>query len=205
MIRAAFFAILSLSVFVGCAQKEPTKTEPTVIKANAKAKPLPMVEMLADFGIEKWEGNRSVDTVVVHTAHSVEGEPYEPKNVYNIFKKYSVTSHYLIGRDGVIYKLADENDLAHHAGVSKMADGRESVNRFSIGIELINSKIDYPTRAQYIALAKLINDIKTRYDIKFIVGHKDIAPTRKSDPWNFDFNELAILLETQKHDKEATK
>lgn len=203
MIRTAFFALLSVSMFVGCAEK--AKISPQKKTVTQKANTLSTVEMLADFGIEKWEGNRSVDTVVVHTAHSVEGEPYEPKNVYNIFKKYNVTSHYLIARDGVIYRLADENDLAHHAGKSKMSDGREGVNAFSIGIELINSKIDYPTKAQYTALAKLINDIKTRHKIEHIVGHKDIAPTRKSDPWNFDFNELAMLLETQKHAKEATK
>jgi N-acetyl-anhydromuramyl-L-alanine amidase AmpD len=167
-----------------------------VIKQTKEAKSgLVIVDMLADFGIEKWEGNRSVDTVVVHTAYSLEGEPYDPKNVYNIFKKYNVTSHYLIGRDGVIYRLADENDLAHHAGKSKMADGREGVNAFSIGIELINSQTDYPTKAQYTALAKLIKDIKRRHKIEHIVGHKDIAPTRKSDPWNFDFNGLAKLLE----------
>lgn len=205
MIRTAFFAILSVLMFVGCSQKEPIKAEPIIKKTELKAKPLSIVDMPADFGIEKWEGNRSVDTVVVHTANAEFGEPYIPQNVYDTFKKYHVTSHYLIGRDGVIYKLADENDLAHHAGKSKMADGREGVNAFSIGIELINSKIDYPTKAQYTALAKLINDIKTRHEIKFIVGHKDIAPTRKSDPWNFDFNELAMLLEAQKHAKEAIK
>ncbi|MGE4399641.1 MAG: N-acetylmuramoyl-L-alanine amidase [Campylobacterales bacterium] len=203
MIRATFFALLSVSMFIGCAEK--ANITPQAKTVAQKANTLPVVEMPADFGIEKWEGNRSVDTVVVHTAHSVEGEPYEPKNVYNIFKKYNVTSHYLIDRDGVIYRLASENDLAHHAGKSKMADGREGVNAFSIGIELINSKIDYPTKAQYTALVKLINDIKTRHKIEHIVGHKDIAPTRKTDPWNFDFNELAMLLENQKHAKEATK
>lgn len=203
--KTLFFSFFALLLLVGCSSKQEIAQRPVLKQAGETKPTIVIVDMLADFGIEKWEGNRSVDTIVVHTAHSVEGEPYEPKNVYNIFKKYNVTSHYLIGRDGIIYRLADENDLAHHAGKSKMADGREGVNAFSIGIELINSKIDYPTKAQYTALAKLINDIKTRHKIEHIVGHKDIAPTRKTDPWNFDFNELAMLLENQKHAKEATK
>jgi N-acetyl-anhydromuramyl-L-alanine amidase AmpD len=87
-----------------------------------------------------------------------------------------------------------------------MADGREGVNRFSIGVELINSTIDLPTNAQYDSLSKLIIDIKTRHNIRYVVGHSDIAPDRKSDPWNFDFNKLLTLLEKQtgyaKKDKE---
>ena len=161
--------------------------------------------MPADFGVEKWDGTRNIDTIVVHTAYSVDGEPYDPKNVYNIFKKYNVSPHYMIGRDGTIYKMVDENNLAHHAGVSKMPDGRDSVNRFSIGIELINSKTDSPTTEQYISLARLIDDIKTRHKIEHIVGHKDIAPNRKSDPWNFDFGKLTLLLTNQQHAKDTVK
>ncbi len=205
MIKVAFFAILSLFMFAGCSQREPVKTEYAVAKTHIDVKPLKIVQMPADFGFERWDGIRAIDTIVVHTAYSPEAEPYEPKNVYNIFKKYNVSPHYMIARDGTIYKMADENDLAHHAGKSRMKDGRESVNAFSIGIELINSKIDYPTIEQYKALAQLIKDIKTRHKIEHIVGHKDIAPTRKSDPWNFDFNLLAQLLENQKHAKEAAK
>ncbi len=202
--RTLLFSIFVLGFFAGCATDEQPAT-PIVQKANERAK-LATVEMSATFGIEKWDGVRMVDTVVVHTAHSEEGEPYEPKNVYNIFKRYNVTPHYMIGRDGTIYKMADENDLAHHAGISRMKDGRESVNRFSIGVELINSKTDYPTRAQYVSLARLIQDIKTRYDIKYIVGHSEIAPQRKSDPWNFDFGILASMLSTDdKHAKGETK
>lgn len=205
MIRAAFFSLLTLAMFVGCAQKEPTKIEQTIIKANSKAKPLPMVEMLADFGIAKSDGVRAVDTIVVHTAYSPEGEAYDPKNLYKTFKKYSVSPHYMIGRDGTIYKMADENDIAYHAGKSRMEDGREGVNAFSIGVELINSVTDYPTRAQYISLANLIEEIKERHKIEHVVGHKDIAPMRKSDPWNFDFDRLAMMLQKDKHARDSAQ
>jgi AmpD protein len=87
-----------------------------------------------------------------------------------------------------------------------MPGGREGVNRFSIGIELVNSLNTTPSDAQYTALSALIRDIATRHQIVYILGHKDIAPLRKTDPWNFDFNKLLTLLEKQtgyaKKDKE---
>ena len=199
MIRICF-AVLAALILAGCSAKEgliAVKKSAEQSSRNLSAKSIPFIDMPADFGIEKVEGKREIDTVVVHTAYSLEGEPYNPQNLYNVFKRYNVSPHYMIDRNGTIYRLANENDLAHHAGKSKMADGREGVNRFSIGVELINSTIDIPTNAQYDSLSKLITDIKARYDIKHIVGHSDIAPDRKTDPWNFDFNKLLTLLERQ--------
>lgn len=202
--RTLLLLCISLLFFAGCGVKQ--EAVPQTVLQQPKKESLATVEMLADFGIEKNESVRAVDTVVVHTAYSLEGEPYEPKNLYNVFKKYSVSPHYMIGRDGTIYKMANENDLAHHAGKSRMKDGREGVNAFSIGVELINSKTDYPTTAQYISLANLIIDIKTRHKIEHIVGHSEIAPERKSDPWNFDFAALyAMIAADTKHAKRDTK
>lgn len=204
MMKTLLLFAVSLLFFAGCGVKQ--EAVPQAVLQQPKKESLATVEMLADFGIEKNESVRVVDTVVVHTAYSLEGEPYEPKNLYNVFKKYSVSPHYMIGRDGTIYKMADENDLAHHAGKSRMKDGREGVNAFSIGVELINSKTDYPTTAQYISLANLIIDIKTRYKIEHIVGHSEIAPERKSDPWNFDFATLyAMIAADTKHARGETK
>ena len=199
MIRL-LLAALAAFILSGCSAKEGliAQKSHTVYEAQKTIRTtLPMAQMLADFGVEKSEGKREVDTVVVHTAYSLEGEAYNPQNLYNVFKRYNVSPHYMIDRNGTIYRMADENDLAHHAGKSKMADGREGVNRFSIGVELINSTIDLPTNAQYDSLSKLIIDIKTRHNIRYVVGHSDIAPDRKSDPWNFDFNKLLTLLEKQ--------
>jgi len=64
------------------------------------------------------------------------------------------------------------------------------VNGFSIGIELINTKKAEFTEAQYAALQKLIDRIKSEHKIKYVLGHNQIAPGRKDDPWNFDWDEL---------------
>ncbi|GGY06490.1 N-acetylmuramoyl-L-alanine amidase [Paludibacterium paludis] len=91
-----------------------------------------------------------------------------------------------------IFNLVDEADRAWHAGVSHWA-GRDNLNDTSIGIEIVNlarderGSITFPDyEDEQIALLKdLLGNILMRYpDIspKNIVGHADIAYTRKSDP-----------------------
>jgi N-acetyl-anhydromuramyl-L-alanine amidase AmpD len=198
------FKALILIFFVGCQEKEllpPELLKPTEITA-AEPQKLKIIDKNISRGYEV-NSSRYVDTIVVHTAHNVEfaGDPYGIDELVRVFEKYNVASHYVIGRDGTIYRLVDESLVAKHAGKSLMKDGREGVNLFSIGVELINSKTDYPTTAQYNALATLIKDIKSRFSIQYIVGHKDIAPTRKSDPWNFDFERLHTLLKDKIENK----
>ena len=71
-----------------------------------------------------------------------------------------------------------------------MPDGRKDVNDFSIGIEIMNKEDTQFTKAQYEAVNDLIASLKNKYAIKNVVGHGDIAPTRKTDPWNFDWKKL---------------
>lgn len=87
--------------------------------------------------------------------------------------------------------------MAWHAGESKMPfsdDRRCSVNHFSLGIELLATQHSGLEQAQYQSLALLIIDITSRHNISAIVGHRQIAPARKTDPWQFDADRLAALL-----------
>ena len=103
-------------------------------------------------------------------------------------EKAEVSCHYLITKSGELYQLVDEKNRAWHAGISSWA-GRENVNDFSIGIELENKGHEFGytpfPKTQMDALVALVADIKTRHNIKHIVGHSDIAPTRKQDPGEF--------------------
>ena len=47
------------------------------------------------------------------------------------------SAHYVIDRDGTIVRMVHETKKAYHAGKSDW-QGRKDVNRFSIGIELVN-------------------------------------------------------------------
>jgi len=101
-----------------------------------------------------------------------------------------VSAHYLIDEDGTIHRLVAEDKRAWHAGQSHWR-GITDVNSASIGIELVNPGHEFGYRefapAQIEALIPLLAEIKDRYEITRgnIVGHSDIAPTRKQDPGEF--------------------
>ena len=110
-----------------------------------------------------------------------------------------VSSHYLVSaRQGdapaKVYQLVDENRRAYHAGVSSWK-GATALNASSIGIEIVNlggrrgvngvglNFQDFDPE-QMDRVVELVKDIVTRHQIKpdRILGHSDIAPTRKNDP-----------------------
>ncbi len=94
-----------------------------------------------------------------------------------------VSSHYLIGRDGRIVQLVDENARAWHAGKSWWG-GHTDINSASLGIELDNNGHEPFADAQIDALLALLMDVRQRYNIPAanFIGHADVAPTRKDDP-----------------------
>ena len=110
-----------------------------------------------------------------------------------------VSAHYLIDEDGAIHRLVSEDKRAWHAGQSHWR-GITDINSASIGIELVNPGHEFGYRefapAQIEALIPLLAEIKDRYEITRgnIVGHSDIAPTRKQDPGElFPWAQLARL------------
>lgn len=104
-----------------------------------------------------------------------------------------VSSHYLVGEDGTIYRLVAENKSAWHAGAS-FWDGKTNLNAHTIGIEIDNPG-DCPfSQAQMDAVTALCRWILSRHNIKprNVIGHADLAPGRKPDPgWFFDWKGLA--------------
>ena len=95
----------------------------------------------------------------------------------------AVSAHYLIGRDGLIYRLVDESKRAWHAGASFWG-GQTDLNSTSIGIELDNNGAEPFLEAQIVALLDLLRDVQARHKIPpaNVIGHGDIAPQRKVDP-----------------------
>jgi N-acetylmuramoyl-L-alanine amidase len=108
-----------------------------------------------------------------------------------------VSAHYVIDEDGTVLRLVDEVQRAWHAGAGSW-QGREDVNSFSIGIELVNPGHELGYRAfppaQLAACIRLARAIVKRHGIApaRVLGHSDIAPTRKIDPGElFDWPALA--------------
>lgn len=115
-----------------------------------------------------------------------------------------VSSHYLLSDDPrpVVYGLVDESRQANHAGVSNWKN-YTLLNGSSVGIEIVNpgykdtpaGRVYHPfPQAQIDRLIVLLKDIVARHQIppENILGHSDIAPTRKQDPGPlFPWHQLA--------------
>jgi N-acetylmuramoyl-L-alanine amidase len=130
------------------------------------------------------ERPRAVDMLVLHytgmqTAEAALDRLCDPDA--------KVSSHYTIDEDGVVYRHVVEERRAWHAGVSFWA-GEDNVNARSIGIELVNPGHEFDYRPfpepQVVSLIELSRGILARHAIpaRFVVGHSDVAPERKTDP-----------------------
>lgn len=140
-----------------------------------------------------------VDTVILHhTAGPTTASCVD----WFLNPESKVSSHYVVGPDGSIIQMVNTFYRAWHAGASKDSFGRENVNNFSIGIEIVNvgdGKHDYPAD-QVKAVRNLVGYLcRTKYrgQIKQISSHEYIAvpPGRKNDPINYPWSSLYDLSE----------
>ena len=98
-----------------------------------------------------------------------------------------VSSHYFIKNNGQIITLVPDLYIAWHAGVSSWKNYK-FLNKHSIGIEISNPghKFNYKkfSKKQIKSILRLTKFLIKKYKIKSqnILGHSDIAPTRKKDP-----------------------
>lgn len=105
-----------------------------------------------------------------------------------------VSAHWLIWQTGEAEALVDERHRAWHAGAGGWA-GLDDVNSHSIGIELANDGTQPFAEPQMAALERLLAAIMARWNIPAhrVIGHSDMAPSRKSDPGrHFDWRRLAL-------------
>ncbi|MDQ1284504.1 MAG: N-acetylmuramoyl-L-alanine amidase [Patescibacteria group bacterium] len=164
-------------------QQEDTQKED--VKVDFKIR-----DNLVSWGYEK-TSDRKIDTIILHSTYNATGgDEFDLDKIIGIYKSYGVAPHYIVARDAKVYQTVKDENIAYHAGESKMPDGRTGVNNFSLGIEIINSKTQGPTGAQYDSLKKLLNYLKGKHSIKYTLGHSDIAPGRKDDPWKFEWGKV---------------
>tara|TARA_B110000008_G_scaffold191676_1_gene190410 strand:- start:149 stop:892 length:744 start_codon:yes stop_codon:yes gene_type:complete len=101
--------------------------------------------------------------------------------------KSKVSSHYLIKNNGEIITLVPDLFIAWHAGFSSWKNFK-SLNKNSIGIEICNPGHNFKykkfSKKQIQSILKLSKFLIKKFKIKKknILGHSDIAPSRKKDP-----------------------
>ncbi len=104
-----------------------------------------------------------------------------------------VSAHYLIGRDGTLWQMVDEDARAWHAGAGAWGACTD-VNSRSIGIELDNTGAVPFAASLMDRLEDLLRGVMGRWRIEpaRVVAHSDTAPGRKIDPGRrFDWRRLA--------------
>jgi len=171
-------------------KKEPAPAEPLKDTNDSSSSKLGIVDKLMSSGFQRSSG-RTIDTIIVHSSYDAIGDdPFDVNGLIKEYESYGVSAHYLVDRSGTVYRLVEEKNIAYHAGVSSLPDGRTNVNEISIGIELMNTKDGKFTEKQYASINDLLKYIKGRYKIKYVLGHDQIAPGRKDDPWNFDWKKI---------------
>ena len=106
-----------------------------------------------------------------------------------------VSYHALIHRDGWVTRILPDDKRAWHAGKSKWQDITD-VNGASLGLAFANRHDGKEplTSAQLDIAQAVVQYWRQRYDIEAVVGHRDVAPSRKTDPYlapNFRLEDYA--------------
>ena len=128
--------------------------------------------------------NNLIKFIVIHYT-GMQSERESLKRL--VSPRSKVSSHYLINKKGKIYNLINDKRVAWHAGKSCWLRFK-NLNKHSIGIELVNKghHLGYEKfeKKQILNLIKLCKKLIKKYKIKKknIIGHSDIAPSRKIDP-----------------------
>jgi N-acetylmuramoyl-L-alanine amidase len=133
---------------------------------------------------KKKRSNKSIKILIIHYT----GMQSERESLLKLTNPSSkVSAHFLIYSNGKAFRLAKDNQITWHAGISCWKKYK-NLNKNSIGIELTNAghQFGYKNfkRKQLIVLEKICKHLIKKYKIKAdnIVGHSDIAPSRKIDP-----------------------
>mgnify|MGYP001174636357 CR=1 FL=1 len=137
---------------------------------------------------------RSIKFVIIHYT----GMQTESKAINRLLDSNSkVSTHYFIKNNGLIINMVPDDYVSWHAGKSFWKKNRY-LNKCSIGIEINNPGHKYRYKnfsiKQISSLVKLLKVLVKKYNIKItnILGHSDIAPSRKIDPGEkFPWKKLA--------------
>ena len=190
--------ILAIGAFmVALGAQSPVQATGDLLPPIPKPRvPKPTFTWIASPNFDDRPGGEVVDTIVIHDTETPGIRLARTIASHFASPRSGVSAHFIIGKAGEIVQCVPEGKRAFHAGPS-LFRGRERVNDFSVGIELVNAQtgVDPFTDAQYGSLGQLVAYLVDRFDVPFdrIVGHHDVTlrPWAKRDPAiNFDWDRM---------------
>jgi N-acetyl-anhydromuramyl-L-alanine amidase AmpD len=123
---------------------------------------------------------RKPNFIIIH--HTAQDSIQQTIKTFTLTRT-QVSAHYVIADDGRVVQMLNDYMRAWHAGRGTWGKDTD-INSSSIGIELDNDGTEAFSEAQINSLMALLSKLQKEYNIpsQNIIGHSDIAPTRKSDP-----------------------
>jgi N-acetyl-anhydromuramyl-L-alanine amidase AmpD len=87
----------------------------------------------------------------------------------------NVSSHFLVAKNGTIYRLMPETTMARHV---------IGLNHVAIGVENVGGTKDTPiTKAQLKSNIKLVTYLKKKYTIDYVIGHYEYTNFEGHELW----------------------
>lgn len=133
---------------------------------------------------------KEVEGIVLHNSGVTVLQSVEVIHNYHKNKGWAgIGYHYYVRKDGSIYRGRTENMAGAHC---------PGVNSTSIGICAEgNFNEEIMSEVQKQAIIELVKDIKSRYNIKWIKGHREILATSCPGA-NFPLEEIKTAVESEK-------
>lgn len=123
---------------------------------------------------------RKPNFIIIH--HTAQDSIQQTIRTFTL-SRTQVSAHYIVADNGNVVQMLNDYLRAWHAGKGSWGKNTD-INSTSIGIELDNNGNEPFSEAQITSLMALLSKLQKQYGIpaQNIIGHSDIAPTRKSDP-----------------------
>lgn len=133
---------------------------------------------------------KEVEGIVLHNSGVTVLQSVKVIHNYHKNKGWAgIGYHYYVRKDGSIYRGRTENMAGAHC---------PGVNSISIGICAEgNFNEEIMSEVQKQAIIELVKDIKSRYNIKWIKGHREILATSCPGA-NFPLEEIKTAVESEK-------
>ena len=171
------------SAFVACKSVRTVVNRPIVFNEERKVLTLEYLEQR--YGLTQQNPTITPKMIVLHwtviptleKSFQAFNSPVLPNwrpDIKNV-SALNVSAHFLVDRDGTIYRLLPETTMARHV---------IGLNHCAIGIENIGDGEELPlTRAQLRSNVWLVNYLASKYAIEYVIGHYEYTQFEGHPLW----------------------
>ena len=175
--------VTMLLCLVSCSQENTIKDKPIVF--DELRNQLTLEYMAERYGIIKEEPEIDPKMIVLHwtvfptleqafDAFKNSALPDYRPDIEGI-SGLNVSSHFLVDRDGTIYRLMPETVMARHI---------IGLNHCAIGVENVGGTEKNPlTEAQLKSNIWLVRYLNSKYDIEYLIGHYEYTNFEEHEYW----------------------